>query len=57
MWGGGNVKETVPKWRDARIARAHRNSLNFKLRVLIIARTDLRKKKTFYRESFERVLA
>ena len=44
MWGGGNVKETVPKWRDARIARAHRNSLNFKLRVLIIARTDLKKK-------------
>ena len=38
-------KETVPKWRDARIARAHRNSLNFKLRVLIIARTDLRKKR------------
>ena len=56
MWGGGNVKETVPKWRDARIARAHRNSLNFKLRVLIIARTDLREK-TFYRESFERVFA
>ena len=46
------VKETVPKWRDARIARAHRNSLNFKLRVLIIARTDLRKKKRF----IERVL-
>ena len=33
----------------------HRNSLNFKFRVLIIARTNLRKK-TFKRESFETVV-
>ena len=38
---GENVKETVLKWRDARIARAHKNILNFKPRRTLIARTNL----------------
>ena len=43
--------KTVPKWRDARIARARTETFEFKLRVCLL-RVRMEVARTFYRDTF-----